>query len=230
MSPPLILCIDTATDVCSVALGRGAQLLAYQDMHQARAHAKHLPRMIEEVLECQHLSVAQLGAVCVAGGPGSYTGLRVGVATAKGLCHVAGIPLIEVSTLLALADAARAVVEADYYLPMLDARRMEVYSCLVDREGRIVRSFRAEELHADSYRSLTEGGATVAVVGTGAEKFRKYFGSNTAFVFPDIEVSARHMLARAYERFQAAHFEDLARFEPRYLKPPNITRPKKFIL
>ncbi len=230
MSPPLILCIDTATDVCSVALGRGAQLLAYSDMHEGRAHAKYLPRMIEEVLERQHLSVAQLGAVCVAGGPGSYTGLRVGVATAKGLCHVAQIPLIEVSTLLALADAARAVVEADYYLSLLDARRMEVYSCVVDREGRILRPFCAEQLHADSYRALTEGEKTVAVVGTGAEKFRNTLGTNTAFVFPDIAVSARHMLARAYERFQAAHFEDLLRFEPRYLKPPNITRPKKFIL
>ncbi len=230
MNPPFLLCIDTATDVCSVALGRGAQLLEYRDLHEARVHARYLPRLIQEVLNSQHLSINQLGAVCVAGGPGSYTGLRVGVAMAKGLCHVAGIPLLEVSTLLALADAARSAVESDYYLPMLDARRMEVYSCLVDREGRMVRSFRAEELHADSYRALTEGGATIAVVGTGAEKFRKHLGDHTAFVFPDIEVSARHMLARAHDRFQAAHFEDLPRFEPRYLKPPNITRPKKFIL
>jgi len=230
MTAPFLLCIDTATDVCSVALGCGAQLLDYRDMHEARSHARYLPQMIQELMEGQRLSIDQLGAVCVAGGPGSYTGLRVGVATAKGLCHVAQIPLLEVSTLLALADAARAVVAADYYITMLDARRMDVYSCVVDRNGKMIRSFQVERLRAHSYRALTERGATVAVVGTGAEKFRNCLGTHTSFIFPEVEVSARHMLARAYTQFQAAQFEDLLRFEPRYLKPPNITSPKKFIL
>ena len=219
-----ILNLETASTNCSVSLYQGDTLVALrEDRTPGYSHGEQLHLFIEEVLGAAGCDLGQLQAVAVSKGPGSYTGLRIGVAAAKGLCFALGIPLIAVETLKAMAAALR--VSGGVLIPMLDARRMEVYSAVYDTELNRLRETKAEVLEPGSFSEYTDAGE-VHLLGNGAEKCQGLL-VHPAFKFhTEILPSAREMGPLAYAAFKAGRFEDLAYFEPFYLKDFIITRKK----
>lgn len=217
---PTILLIETATDRCSVALVRGIDVLAVSHAEQSRQHASQLTVLIDGLLK-KHGGPTILNAVAVSEGPGSYTGLRIGTSTAKGMCFALEIPLVAVDTTLAMASAyiqSESIgVAGTCYLPVIDARRMEVYGAVYNAQLTIVDSLRAEVLHARSFMDNIQG--KLVVFGDAAEKCREvYFDNPQVQIDTSFEMTALGLHRPALERFRAGQFEDLVTFEPRYLK------------
>ena len=209
-----ILMIETSTECCSVALSKGERIVARKVDETPRVQSSLLAPYIENVLQEAQLAATDLDAVAVSAGPGSYTGLRVGVSTAKGLCFGSGKPLIGVDTLRILALQAQGSFHR--IVPMLDARRMEVYAARFDGAGTRLDETQAVILDADSYRDDLEAG-TVLFIGTGAEKFSRVCTHPNASFQPCFPL-AEAMLKPALEALQKKEFEDVAYFEPFYLK------------
>lgn len=209
-----ILMIETSTECCSVALSEGAQIVAARVNETPRQHASQLAPYIQEVLQEGGMSAADLDAVAVSEGPGSYTGLRVGVSTAKGLCFGAGKPLLGIDTLRILA--AQAEGDFDQVVAMIDARRMEVYAAPFDRFGNKLGETKAVILNADSFLQALETG-TVLFLGTGVEKFQAICPHPNAR-FRTCFPLATAMLQPAREALKKKEFKDVAYFEPFYLK------------
>ena len=209
-----ILMIETSTECCSVALSCGARILSTRVDESPKQHAARLAPYIEEVMQEAGLPGNGWDAVAVSSGPGSYTGLRVGVSTAKGLCFGSTKPLIAVDTLRILALQAQGSFHR--IVPMLDARRMEVYAARFDGAGTRLDETQAVILDADSYRDDLEAG-TVLFIGTGAEKFSRVCTHPNASFQPCFPL-AEAMLKPALEALQKKEFEDVAYFEPFYLK------------
>ena len=220
MSAPLILHIETSTAVCSVALSQGLQLLALKEDSEGRNHARQLAVFIDEILKEQQFSVSQLDAVSVSEGPGSYTGLRVGVSTAKGICYGAQKPLIAVNSLQSLACLAieNHLLPTDDCLivPMIDARRMEVYTAVFDAFGKTVHATEAKIIDVDSFHALLAKHKLV-FLGDGAEKCSNIIIDENA-VFIALQASASGMIKPALAAFTRRKFVDTAYFEPFYLK------------
>lgn len=213
----LILCIETATTNCSVALGQNGTLLALkEDYSDNYSHAERLHLFIDEILKENQLKPAQLDAIAISKGPGSYTGLRIGVSAAKGLCFSLDIPLIAVPTLQSLADQVSDSTAATI-VPMLDARRMEVYTAGFSAEKEPVFETRAQVLDAASYKEILEKGKT-AFIGNGVKKFREICTHKNAVFIEGKLPSAAQMAALSEELFRNSQFEDVAYFEPFYLK------------
>ncbi|MGB7786950.1 MAG: tRNA (adenosine(37)-N6)-threonylcarbamoyltransferase complex dimerization subunit type 1 TsaB [Salinimicrobium sp.] len=213
----LILCIETATTNCSVALGKEGKLLALkEDNGKNYSHAERLHLYIEEILKENGLKASQLEAVAVSKGPGSYTGLRIGVSAAKGLCFSLNIPLISVPTLTSLAGQVEEE-ESDYIIPLLDARRMEVYTAGFTAAKNAIFDTRAEILEENSFSEYLEKGI-VSFIGNGAEKFSKICDHKNARFITEALPSAKEMIGLAEEKSQKGLFEDVAYFEPYYLK------------
>ena len=215
MEKPRILMIETSTDNCSVALFEGTALRAERHTDAPKSQSSLLAPFVEEVLKEAGLEASDCDAVAVSEGPGSYTGLRVGVSTAKGVCFGAGIPLLAVGTLRILAEMGRG--KADFIVPMLDARRMEVYSAVFD--GKTLEQQTETEaiiLDAESYADLLARG-TVLFIGNGVEKFAPLVNSPNA-AFQPCAPEATAMAAPALEAWQKKEFKDVAYFEPFYLK------------
>ena len=202
--------------------------------YEPHSHASKLGVFVEESLEWMRGKGHGLSAVAVSGGPGSYTGLRIGVSMAKGLCFGYGVPLISVPTLAVMAsEAAPRVGEGVRYLcPMIDARRMEVYSAIYDRGLRLVREPRAEVVDAHAYDAyLGAPDARLCYFGDGADKCRDLFGSVEGICFLDgIRPLATGMAALSRQAYLAKRFEDVAYFEPFYLKEFQATVPKNKVL
>ena len=217
-----ILNLETASTNCSVALYEGSQLRALrEDPSPGYSHGELLHVFIQEVLSEAGVGADALDAIAVSKGPGSYTGLRIGVASAKGLFFSLEVPLIALPTLKVLAAAAG--IKEGLSIPMLDARRMEVYSAVLNTELEYVRETEAEILTPDSFAAYKDQGP-LTLVGSGAEKARELL-SDPVFRFqPEIQPSARFMGPMAYAAFEAGSFEDLAYFEPYYLKDFIATR------
>ncbi|HET8838774.1 MAG TPA: tRNA (adenosine(37)-N6)-threonylcarbamoyltransferase complex dimerization subunit type 1 TsaB [Flavobacteriaceae bacterium] len=214
---PTILCLETATTNCSVALERNGNLLAVrEDGDKNYSHAEKLHLFIQEVLNEAKLKPQELDAVAFSMGPGSYTGLRIGAAAAKGLCFSLDIPLISVSTLFSLAIQIE-IPENAVVVPMLDARRMEVYSAVFDSNGKQIRETRAEILNENSFSDYLNA-EKVYFLGNGVEKFQQLMEHPNAVFVLDKFPSARQMLFEAEEKFSKNQFEDVAYFEPFYLK------------
>ena len=215
----LIVSIETATKVCSVALHVEAQLIATQTLHVAKSHAESLLCSIEYLLAVSPYTKKDLAAVAVSCGPGSYTGLRIGASTAKGLCYALGVPLLAVNTLEAMAGGMRSynVVQA-LLCPMLDARRMEVYCLLADAQGRTLVSPHAQVIDQHSFQDWLKDNA-ILFFGDGAEKCKSHITHPRALFIDHIHPQACHIGALAYAKFQQAAFEDLVYFTPMYLKP-----------
>lgn len=215
-----ILCIETATAVCSVALGKDGHLMALEETREANSHASQLTSLISRCLKTAGLDLAELDAVAVSMGPGSYTGLRIGVSTAKGLCYGLDKPLIAVHTLQAMAVgmAQQSPASAkNLWCPMIDARRMEVYMGLYNDAFEIVKPVTAEILTPDTFASFTQ--YHVVCAGDGAAKASDLFAGQFHLHFPDIRIpSAQYMIPLAERAFQAKAFVDTAYFEPFYLK------------
>jgi tRNA threonylcarbamoyladenosine biosynthesis protein TsaB len=218
-----ILNIETATKNCSVSLAKnGETVLCKEIAEQGYSHAEKLHVFIEDILKETGISVQDLKAIAVSKGPGSYTGLRIGVSTAKGLCYALGIPLISVDTLQVLAK--QVAVENGLIVPMLDARRMEVYSAVFDANHAKIMEVQAEVLNENSYAEMTEA---VYFIGDCQEKCKTVLVKNnfnflSEIVFP----SANEMSSLSYEKFVKDEFEDVAYFEPFYLKDFLIAKPK----
>lgn len=210
-----ILNIETATKNCSVSLARNGETILYKEIaEQGYSHAEKLHVFIEEILKESQIDIKLLKAVAVSKGPGSYTGLRIGVSTAKGLCYALGIPLIAVDTLAVLAQAV--TQNNGLIVPMIDARRMEVYSAVFDQNYNKIKEVQAEILTENSYSEVTD---TIYIVGDCQEKCKTVLTrSNFVFLSEIIFPSAQEMSALSYAKFLQNDFEDVAYFEPFYLK------------
>lgn len=213
----VILCIETATTNCSVALGKEGKLIALkEDYSKNYSHAERLHLFIEEILKENGLRASDLSAIAVSKGPGSYTGLRIGVSAAKGLCFSLDIPLISVPTLTSLAWQVPQE-ESDFIIPLLDARRMEVYTAGFTGAKNDIFDTRAEILDENSFSEYLEKG-TVTFIGNGVEKFSKLCSHEHARFKIENLPSAKEMVALSEEKFQKGFFENVAYFEPYYLK------------
>jgi len=222
----MILQIETATTVCSVALANRGEVIAFKEVNERNIAAGVITVFIDEILKNAGIRYNELDAVAVSSGPGSYTGLRIGVSTAKGLCYALDKPLISVETLEAMAGGMIATgVERDVLLcPMIDARRMEVYTALFDAEGNRVQPTTAEIIDENSFATQLEQ-SKILFFGDGAPKCREILSGNANALFiDDFTNSAVHLTARAYQKFQAAQFEDVAYYEPYYLKDFLVTK------
>ncbi|MBK7873510.1 MAG: tRNA (adenosine(37)-N6)-threonylcarbamoyltransferase complex dimerization subunit type 1 TsaB [Saprospiraceae bacterium] len=226
---PLILQIETATDVCSICISQNEELIALQEITQFSDHASKITLLIEACLQQANLTLKDLDAVAVSQGPGSYTALRIGVSTAKGICYALNKPLIAVDTLQALALATFQTEQKDaLYCPMIDARRMEVYCAIFDQDSQLIKEATALKIEETTFDNYFTKGQNIVFSGNGAEKCKAILTSEFAHFSP-IVCSAKHLIPLAFQAFQNEHFADLAYFEPFYLKPPNITTPKKNI-
>lgn len=228
-----ILLIETATDSCSVALAREKEIVAEKYINQPKAHATLLARYICDILEENGLNMEDCSAVAVSKGPGSYTGLRVGVSCAKGLCYGAGKPLISVCTLATIArmalDNKLYRGEGDFLIvPMIDARRMEVYTANFNSKGEQLTPVEARILDENSYAAELAAGP-VLFTGNGAEKFRELVAGNPNAYFAQQEPHAAGMRVIAADKLEAGEFEDNAYFEPFYLKDFIAGKPKKLL-
>ena len=228
-----ILLLETATDPCSVALADNGNIVAEKYINQPKAHASLLARYISDILEENGITMAECSAVAVSKGPGSYTGLRVGVSCAKGLCYGAGKPLISVCTLATIAQMAMDNnlyrKEGEYTIvPMIDARRMEVYTANFNSKGEQLTPVEAKILDETSYAAELAAGP-VLFTGNGAEKFKVLVGDNPNAFFAPQEPHAAGMRAIAARKLQEGEFEDNAYFEPFYLKDFIAGKPKKLL-
>ena len=213
----LILNVETATTNCSVALGEGGNILALKEDNSAQySHAEKLHVFIREILTENGLKPADLSAIAVSKGPGSYTGLRIGVSAVKGLCFALDIPLIAIPTLLSLAHQVEKE-QGDYIIPLLDARRMEVYTSGFTSEKESIFETRAEILESSSFSEFLDKGK-VTFIGNGVAKFEKICEHPSAQMVSGKLPSAAQMVALAEKKFLKKDFEDLAYFEPFYLK------------
>lgn len=212
----VILNLETASTNCSVSLARDGKLLALKEQNSASySHSEQLHLFIQEAMQQAGLSLDAFDAVSVSKGPGSYTGLRIGVSAAKGLCFALDIPLIAVPTLRALASQVQ--VSEGVLIPMLDARRMEVYSAVFSYRFEAIRETRAQIIGADSFSEYLEKGP-VYLIGNGAVKCRELL-QHPNIVFRDsLFPSAKELAALSYDLYRDARFEDAAYFEPYYLK------------
>ncbi len=227
-----ILSIETSTSVCSVALSAEGKVLFEKSSFEGPSHAALLGVFIEEALSVLKENERKLDAVAVSSGPGSYTGLRIGVSLAKGLCFGWNIPLISIHTLdiMAATVIKQQVVDPDcLYCAMLDARRMEVYASIYDSSMHTVRETAADIVDADTYASYLEKGK-VCFFGNGATKCQSVITSSNALFVEDIHPLAVNMVTLAEEAYNKGQFEDVAYFEPFYLKEFQVTIAKNKVL
>lgn len=219
-----ILNLETATKNCSVSISQNGKTILCKEMAEAGySHAEKLHVFIEESLKESKLSFNDLSAIAVSQGPGSYTGLRIGVSAAKGLCFALNLPLISVDTLQVLASQLS--ITEGVIIPMIDARRMEVYSAIFTSKFDKIREVQAEILTENSFEGFSE---TIHFVGDCAEKAKTVL-TNANFIFHEeiIYPSANEMGVLSYQKFQQNEFEDVAYFEPYYLKDFMATVAKK---
>lgn len=230
----LILCIETATGVCSAALARDGELISLRESSEGRNHARNLGVYVHELLDSCDVSADDLDAVAVSSGPGSYTGLRIGVSLAKGICYASDIPLIAVDSLrslaaVALEDHDAGILDIDdidsvMLCPMIDARRMEVYAEVFDTHLNTLSPVEAHIITPESFSEFISRGEFV-IFGDGAAKCVDTLPAGIKYV--DVVASARGLVGAASEAFAVGRFEDTAYFEPFYMKDFVVTTSKK---
>ncbi len=220
----IILHLETATTVCSVALAADGKLLALKEQNGEYSHAENLTVFIEDVLQQANVALTSVDAIAISKGPGSYTGLRIGVSTAKGLCYSLNKPLIAVDTLKHLALAAAQNPKSlipnpkSLFCPMIDARRMEVFCAVYDATGKEIKPTAAEIIDEHSFSDLLQE-HTVYFFGDGAAKCKEVLSQHkNALFLDDVVISAKEMITLAAKAFDEKKFEDVAYFEPFYLK------------
>ena len=221
----LILSIETATTNCSVSLSKqGKTLVLKEDYDKSYSHAERLHVYIDAVLKEANINSKQLNAIAVSKGPGSYTGLRIGVSAAKGFCFALDRPLISVPTLDGLAHQIK--VNDGVIVPMLDARRMEVYSAIFDSDFNQIRATEAQILDEKSFEDYLEKGK-VYFIGNGVEKTKTLINHSNAIFIEDKLPSANEMSMLAFNKYKISDTEDVAYFEPFYLKDFVALKPKQ---
>lgn len=237
----MILAIETATQICSVALFEGSNVIGCLESDEKNAHSRVLNTMIERLLNESGIMITQLDAVAVSKGPGSFTGLRIGVSTAKGLCYGRNLPLIAVSTLESLAwgmttelghineendiqtsnlshqlGGATITDHKVLFVPMIDARRMEVFTAIYNSKLETIREITAEVITADSFHDYNQ--FHLILGGDGAGKCHDIMIGDNITILPDFKASAIHLLKPSLKAWEEKRFENTAYFEPFYLK------------
>lgn len=227
-----ILHIETSTRICSVAVSDDAQVIFEQSHLEGPSHATQLAPMVDEALSFAESHAIPLDAVAVSSGPGSYTGLRIGVSTAKGVAYGRGVPLIAVETLKLITVPTllykEDLPEDALLVPMIDARRMEVYAAVYDRALRPLRQVQPDIVTAETYLEWLER-APVYFMGDGAEKCREVIAHPNAHFLPEQYPLAKHMAPLAEMKLLRGETEDVAYFEPFYLKEFQTSTPKKLL-
>jgi len=212
-----LLAIETTTKNCSVALFENDRLLQVQQyVSEKYSHAETLTLFIQEVLKSSKVTLNEIDAIVLSKGPGSYTGLRIGTSTAKGLCYSLGVPLVSISTLKTMAFSMSKQEDCKFYCPMIDARRMEVFASIYDANNNQVREIMADIVDKYTYGSFLQ--EKVLFFGTGALKCKSIINHPNAYFRDDIFPSAKDMGVLAFQKFIDKEFEDIAYFEPYYLK------------
>lgn len=224
----LILSLETSTDVCSAAVHDSGELIANQTHKIEKSHSSLLPGIANDVLKDANRTLQEVSAVAVSAGPGSYTGLRIGVTNAKGFCYGMSIPLIAINTLDVMIQAVDGKFQGAFNLcPMMDARRMEVYTKMVDQDLNEMWPLQAKILDPDSFGDVEQ---STYLFGNGMSKFRDIVTQANLIFIEDIFPDASNMGKLAFEKYQDGNFEDVAYFEPDYLKEWRTTTPKKKLL
>lgn len=219
----MILCLETATTVCSVALNDGCCTIALRETERQNAHSEKITNFIREVMEVANIDYRQLDAVAVSQGPGSYTGLRIGVSTAKGICYAADLPLMAIDTLEAMAYGMKMklgsqIADNDLLIPMIDARRMEVYASVFDAQMNRINDTAALVIDEHSFDDLCHD-HHLWLFGDGAPKLSKLFENQPNInIINGFRPSAAYMLPLAEKALREQKFVDVAYFEPFYLK------------
>jgi universal bacterial protein yeaZ len=224
----MLLCIETSGKNCSVALFEGLQLVSIREVHTEQfSHSENLHVFIEQVLKESNLQPKAIKAIAISAGPGSYTGLRIGVATAKGLCYGWDIPLIALPTLRILAEqVSYEFTDIEYIIPMIDARRMEVFTAVYSHDFSPILGERAEILTESTFDTYLNKGKTI-FLGDGITKFQAICKHKNAYFWENKFPSAKQMGHLALEKYQAQAFEDIAYFEPFYLKEVYLVKSNK---
>ena len=229
---PTIIHIETSTEICSVALSHHGEVIFNKENHDGFSHATHLGLFLESAVKFAEEQGYGIDAVAVSCGPGSYTGLRIGVSTAKGFCYGRNIPLISIPTPIVLSQAIlqkEMTGKATILCPMLDARRMEVYAAMYDLKLKPVRPISAEIIDENSFAEELKDNV-ILFFGNGAEKCKEALECTNALFLEDIHPLAKYMVIPAEEKFRNKEFEDVAYFEPFYLKEFVATTAKNKVL
>ena len=214
----MILCLETATPSCSVALVHNGEVLACEEDPKGQNHSEKITLFIDKVMKRAGISYDQLDAVAVSMGPGSYTGLRIGVSTAKGICYAVSKPLIAVETLHAMAYGGKTIVTNGLLIPAIDARRMEVYAAIFDENVNKIKDTEAVIIDENSFSELKKD-HHLYLFGDGADKCAELFENDDKItVIKEFYCSARYMNVIAQHKLDAKDFVDVAYFEPFYLK------------
>jgi tRNA threonylcarbamoyladenosine biosynthesis protein TsaB len=232
----MVLCIETATNLCSVALCSSERVMSIRESTEIKSHASMLTVFIDEILKDNGIRARDLEAVAVGKGPGSYTGLRIGVSVAKGIAYAASLPIIGIDTTLTMfwgmhprIPGITGDIENILLCPMIDARRMEVYDAIYDAKGNAFREISAEIIGETSFMEIPES-KKIIFFGDGSSKCREHIGRKNVYFEEDFSISASYMQIPAYHAINKSHFEDVAYFEPFYLKDFITSLPRKNIL
>ncbi|MFT5735896.1 MAG: tRNA threonylcarbamoyladenosine biosynthesis protein TsaB [Maribacter sp.] len=221
----LILNLETATTNCSVSLAKDGELLSIRENNTPNySHAEQLHIFILECIAEAKIALTDLDAVAVSKGPGSYTGLRIGVSAAKGLCFSLDVPLISIATLTSMASQVKG--DYDCIIPVLDARRMEVYSAVFDIDLNQIKDTEAEIIDEHSFGAYTEN-KTVHILGSGAQKIKDLLHRENVSFSTDCVPSSKEMAVLSHQKYLKSDFEDVAYFEPYYLKDFMLQTKKK---
>ncbi len=223
----LILSIETALDVCSVALHENGQLLHTLEISEPRSHASRLAPLIQQLNQLTGIALSRLTAIAVSAGPGSYTGLRIGISTAKGLCYALDIPFIALDTLDIMAQTARQLCEPnDWLCPVIDARRMDIYYKILDAQNRPLMPATAATLHESLFQPYFQQQQTICFVGNAAEKCKAFIRHPSARFLSEIHPAAAAMGEPAYRAWKTGRWQHAATFEPYYAKEFFTTLPR----
>lgn len=220
-----ILSLETSTTVCSVALHENDRLMAIAEVHLGQSHASKLAVLIDEVAKASDMELKDVNAIAVSSGPGSYTGLRIGTSTAKGLCYALSVPIIAVGSLEVLAaQVEKCNVTKAWLCPMIDARRMEVYCRLTDPEGNVIQPVEARIIDEKSFEEYLEQ-TPIIFFGDGAGKCQSVIKHKNALFISGITPSAAQLGNMAFEKYRRNELEDVVHFEPFYLKEFRVKKP-----
>ena len=223
---PTILLLETSGEICSVALAKGEEIIAQQAIEEPNSHSTYLASMVHQVLSEGNIEAKHLRAVALSGGPGSYTGLRIGCSLAKGICFGANIPLIECNTLRALAYAA-GPTSAARIIPLVDARRMDAYMGIFDPDFYTAAEEQFVTLDEQFNEKFLNNTLTKLIVGSGAKKWQEKFTMPNVEVRTDVKLFATHLLPEAINKYRTQSWADLAYYEPNYVKSVFVTQPKR---
>ncbi len=215
----LLLHIETSYTSCSVAISNGNQLIDEIEGTQNNDHAAQLAVLIKNILQKNQFKIADLKAVCVSSGPGSYTGLRIGAATAKGICHALNLPLISVNTLQAMAAGAASFIKKRnaLYCPLIDARRMEVYFGIYNYLNQIIKKPSPIIIDDHSFLNLLQQ-YTIYFFGSGLNKCKDFLQHTNSIFIENINPTASYLITSAYKNYTSKNFDDIITFQPEYLK------------